>query len=88
MLILDSSGITPPAQYVGRTLSLEKRVLDERQPTLNLHDWHVFRFLMVISHLLSNLHWKFRLFLFCQLTALLKYATGQNQEGRDEETVT
>ena len=32
---------------------------------------------MVISHLLSNLHWKFRLFLFCQLTALLKYATGQ-----------
>ena len=63
-------------------------MLDERQPTLNLHDWHVFRFLMVISHLLSNLHWKFRLFLFCQLTALLKYATGQNQEGRDEETVT
>ena len=57
---------------------LSKRVQqDERQPTLNLHDWHVFRFLMVISHLLSNLHWKFRLFLFCQLTALLKYTTGQ-----------
>ena len=54
-----------------------ERVPDERQPTLNLHDWHVFRFLMVISHLLSNLHWKLRLFLFCQLTALLKYATGQ-----------
>ena len=59
-------------------------VLDERQPTLNLHDWHVFRFLMVISHLLSNLHWKLRLFLFCQLTALLKYATGQ--KGTEDDT--
>ena len=31
--------------------------------------------------MLSNLHWKFRLFLFCQLTALLKYATGQKRGG-------
>ena len=40
--------------------------------TWKRHDWQVFLFLIVISHLFSNLHWKVLLFLFCQLTALLQ----------------